>query len=338
MTDPRVRTLALALALPTLLLGSTGTAAADRREATAQPSEIDAFVASLEGAWLGPDNDTPLGKMDFVTLFEWEADGSLHSRSSLNRETFVDLRFWKDEAGRWMLTEEAGLEGMGVQSHDLAPAGLVAGTGRYRWVHTERPEFLVIELALEGDTLVLDTFLRGEPHVAFRLDRQSEETRAAIRTALLEQAQQSPEEGTSIDDVIAMQAEPATVDADDPIATARASLAAAPDDAGAHLELAKTLGAAMDVNPASAPRYAFEMLEALTTAVDLDPGLVEAYHWLVGYYLSAPPIAGGSVAEARAVARRLAEIVPEEGRALLDQIAARENGTSAASAAGGDSR
>ena len=41
--------------------------------------------------------------MGFAALFEWQEDGSLRARSPLNSETWIDLRFARDETGRWML-------------------------------------------------------------------------------------------------------------------------------------------------------------------------------------------------------------------------------------------
>jgi len=320
MTEHTTRSLTL---LAALWLAMTALPAPSSA-ATTSP-EIDALVASLDGAWLGSDNDTPFGKMDFVTLFAWETDGSLHSRSSLNRDTYIDLRFRKDESGRWMLTEEAGMEGLGVQSHLLEPTGRVGDTGLYRWVDTDRPDFLAIDIGVADETLVLTTTLRGEPHVAFRLDHQPEAAWPAIREQLAAQAQLPPAEGTSIRDVLenvpAMAAPPASDPLEDPIPAARSAVAVAPASGAARLALAKALGAAIDADPSAGPRYAFEMRESLTTAIELDPELVEAYHWLVGYYLSAPPIAGGSASKATEVARRLAEIDPAGAQALLERIA-----------------
>ena len=69
--------------------------------------------------------------------------------------------------------------------------------------------------------------------------------------------------------------------------------------------------------------YAGEMLDSLKTALELDPRLVETYHWLAGYYMNAPPIAGGSLDEAEAIAQRLAAVDKDSGRALLAQVEAR---------------
>ncbi len=77
------------------------------------------------------------------------------------------------------------------------------------------------------------------------------------------------------------------------------------------------------------------MLQSLTKAVELDPHLAEAYHWLVGYYLNAPPIAGGSVAKASEIAQRLAEFDPTGAQELFAQIAARESGPDADPSGGG---
>jgi len=99
-------------------------------------------------------------------------------------------------------------------------------------------------------------------------------------------------------------------------------VAAEPSNAAARLTLARALGAAIDADPANGPRYAFEMLDSLTTAIALDPHLSEAYHWLVGYYLNAPPIAGGSIDKASEVAGRLAEFDAAGAQTLIAQIEA----------------
>lgn len=291
-------------------------------------SEIDRLISALEGGWAGADNDTPFGKMPFSALFEWQLDGSLHSRSPLNSQTWIDLRFSRDDQGRWMLREEAAMEGLGTQRYELVPSGHTTADGLHRWVWKSDPDFLAIDLGVEQETMRLDVTLRGEPHVAFRLDRQPRASWAAMKRDMLARAAQSPEEGLSIHQVVSKP--PAAVAAPaDPIESARQAVAAAPDNAEARVALAMALRDAIADNPANGPRYAFEMLAALRRAIELDPHLTAAYHGLVGYYLNAPPIAGGSLEKAAETARRLAELDSEAGRALLEQIAARQAGSPA---------
>ncbi len=330
-TKSAIRLTALTLAL----LAAAGASVAAGETAVATPAgELDRLVSSLEGGWFGDDNDTPFGKMPFVALFEWEEDGSLHAFSPLNRETYIDLRFARDEAGRWMLHEEAAMEGgVGVQRYSLAPAGRSGDEGLYRWVSEEDPSYLTIDLGLVEETLLMEVILRQRPHVAFRLERQPREAWAEMKRQLQAQGALSPEEGTSIleavsDPPVSLGGPPAPGGAPaalDPIAEARQAVEAEPASAPARLELARRIGAAINADPANGPRYAFEMRAALEKAIELDPHLGEAYHWLVGYYLNAPPIAGGSTEKAEETARRLAEFDPDGAAPLLARIAARRD-------------
>ena len=99
----------------------------------------------------------------------------------------------------------------------------------------------------------------------------------------------------------------------DAIEEARRAVAAAPDSADARMQLAQALIARFETHPAEAPMLAGEMLGALKKAHALDPKRPDAYHGLIGYYLNAPPIAGGSVEEAKKLADKLAAINPEQG-------------------------
>ena len=55
------------------------------------------------------------------------------------------MRFIKDDAGRWLLEETGGMEGLGVQQYRVEP---VEGPGDLRrWVYAADPEFLTIDMS-----------------------------------------------------------------------------------------------------------------------------------------------------------------------------------------------
>jgi hypothetical protein len=314
-----------ALQLTLIITLSCLTGAVPMPATASAANDLDTFIARLEGGWEGNDNLTPFGKMPFAMLFERQADGSLHSRSSLNSETYIDVRFSKDNAGRWILHEEAAMEDMGSQEYSLVPAD---GTdGMHRWVHDERPDFLAIDLGLEDETMIMAVTLRGREHVRFELDRVPEDELATLRAEFAAAAHTPPSDGNSISDVVenfpGARSQKALSD-DDPITQARQMVASSPADAQAYLALAKTLGNAINSDPAYGPIHASELYQSLRKSIELDPHLAEAYHWLVGYYLNAPPIAGGSVTLAEETARQLAAFDAEGAAPLLEQIASRK--------------
>ena len=130
--------------------------------------DLDGFIASLAGGWSGENNTTPMGQMPFAALFQWEEDGSLHAHSALNRETYIDMRFKKDAEGRWILTEEAAMEGLGSHGYSLTPAEAPRSGGNvWRWVYPEDPEFLPgLEQLFGGDEHVP----HGKPLATFGED------------------------------------------------------------------------------------------------------------------------------------------------------------------------
>jgi hypothetical protein len=289
-------TIALALALATTIC-------------LAGPPATDEWISTLEGGWHGDDNTTPMGRMDFVLLFERESDGSLHSRTAVNSETWIDLRFRKDAEGRWLLDESAGMEGLGEQRYTLEP--VEAPGDLRRWVWPQDPALLSVEMALVGDRMLMEVKLRGENHARYDLKRLPADALPELKRQLAAAEQLSPEE-RPIDQLVRDDDVPPALSA------ARAAVAADPTNARTHLQLGIVIGELLQSDPVNlGPRYASEMLRALRTAVDLDPSIPEAYYWLAGYYLNAPPIAGGSVDEAEQVARRLAELDPDGGAELL---------------------
>ena len=175
---------------------------------------------------------------------------------------------------------------------------------------------------------LMAVILRGRNHVRFELDRVPDDELPALRQEFEQAAATPPGEGNSIRDVLssfpAKNADADSEDRDDPISRARQMLAKSPDDANAHLALAKALGDAINSDPMKGPIYAGEMYRSLKMSIELDPHLAEAYHWLVGYFLNAPPIAGGSLAMAEETARKLAEFDAEGAAPLLAEIAARK--------------
>ena len=287
----------------------------------AAPPADDAWISGLEGGWHGEDNMTPMGRMPFVMLFEREADGSLHSRSALNRETWIDIRFHQGPDGRWLLDESAGMEGLGVQRYTLEPAD-VPGDLR-RWVWPQDPGFLSIDVALVGERMLMDVQLRGENHARYDLQRLPAEALPELKQQLAQAEQLSPDEQSIHQFIDENDGTPQS------IRQARGAVAADPTSARAHLELGMVIGQLLQSDPINmGPRYAAEMLKALQTAVELNPSIPEAYHWLAGYYLNAPPIAGGSMDKAEQLARRLAEFDPDGGAELLAAVEKARDGQS----------
>ena len=155
----------------------------------------------------------------------------------------------------------------------------------------------MIDIARSAEKLHLAVQLRGESHVQFDLARLPEEALPELRESMAAAAIRSPERD-SIHDHSNDRNVPAA------ILEARATVAGSPDSGSAHLQLAQALGAEIQRDPMSAGAlYAGEMLNSLKKALELDPQLVEAYHWLAGYYMNAPPIAGGSLDKAAATAQ-----------------------------------
>ena len=315
---PWIRTL-LGTSGFTLALGSAGFASGPELPVI---RVTDDRIAAFEGTWIGRDNPSPVGPIDFAMDFRRESDGSLHSRSSLSRQTWIDLHFRK-EADGWVLHESAGLAGLGEQAYPMHPVRAAADT--VEWTYLKDRSYLSARTAVSGDRLYMQVFLRGRQHVLFQLERVTGETAAAVREQLKKAAEQ---EGDN--DLARLEQ---AGGGDDPIdvRNARAKAKALPREAAAHVELGNAIAAVIDgAPPEKRIGYALEMLGAYRTAADLDPRNVGAHFGLSQYYLGAPPIAGGSLEKAEAEAETLAGLGSPYGEVVRAQLEARRGDPAAA--------
>ena len=108
----------------------------------------------------------------------------------------------------------------------------------------------------------------------------------------------------------------------------------APDDATAHYWLGNAYGSRIgQLGMLSQAMMAPKLRDAHLRALELDPGQHEARVVLVGYYLQAPAIAGGSLDAARAQSAELARRDPPRGHYTRGMIAAHEKKPAEAAAA-----
>ncbi len=150
---------------------------------------LDAFVASLEGAWAARAVETPLGEMPFALLFERRPDGSLSAHTPWDAETFVDVTFTRAGDGRWLLVEHARLPEAGEQQRILVPAGLAGSTRRF--VDAADPDVLAVDLAVAEEAMEITVWVNGRRHVHGTLRRLPEEEVPGLR-AQLEQMGRRP--------------------------------------------------------------------------------------------------------------------------------------------------
>jgi hypothetical protein len=126
-----------------------------------------AFLAAVEGPWAGQARVTPIGPrpydMTFVRTAPRRVEGEAHPGASIHYWTFYEedetlrLRFLSTFGGnRQPLFLTATAEHDGVMVFD-AP----------------QPGFLAVHVRPQAETLTIEIFLRGKPHVEIHLRHRS---------------------------------------------------------------------------------------------------------------------------------------------------------------------
>ena len=283
----------------------------------------DDSIHQYEGVWAGDENATPFGTMGFAMAFDWEEDGSLYSHSALSKETWVDLRFHKDELGNWVLTESASLAGLGVQKYTMHPV-TVSGDTTY-WAYLKDPDYLNCRTAASDEVLFMVVNLHGKEHVRFLLTKMQGREADAVRLAMKE-ASETP----GADDIGRLETAGRGEDSIE-IQNARLKVKTEPENPQAHLALVEALSVEIEsVSPEKMGAYAQEMLASLHKAVELDPELPDAHFSLAQYYLNAPSFAGGSIEKASAEAALLTELSSPLGEVVQAQVEAKQGEREAA--------
>ena len=300
-----------------LALVATGVAAYACAKAISSPVPIeDDQISRFEGVWAGEDNLTPLGPMPFAMVFERQKNGDLFSHSALSQQTWVDLRFHKDEEGNWLLTEAAAMVGAGAQSYTLHPVKVSGDT--LDWAYLEKPGFLNCRMTADAEKLWMIVYLHGEEHVQFLLHRMTGEAADEVRRAMIVAGKSTGEDDWKL---LRKSGE-----GEDPveILKARAKVRMYPENAEAHLGLASALGEVIgEAPPDRVPLYAQELFASLQKAVDLDSTLPGAHYGLAKYYLQAPTFAGGSLEKAESEAETLIDLGSPLGEVAMAKVEAR---------------
>jgi hypothetical protein len=151
----------LVLCLPPL----TGAGEPDIQSPTTE--RRSAFLAAVEGPWAGQARVTPIGPrpydMTFVRTAPRRVEGEAHPGASIHYWTFYEedetlkLRFLSTFGGNrqpLFLTATAEHDGVMV-------------------FHAPQPGFLAVHVRPQAETLTIEIFLRGKPHVEIHLRHRS---------------------------------------------------------------------------------------------------------------------------------------------------------------------
>ena len=157
------------VALILLSLFPSRTAFLEAGETAPQPLTAErriAFLAAIEGPWVGRARVTPRGPrpydMTFVRTAPMRLEGQAHPGASTHFWTFYE----EDETLKLrFLSTFAGTQ------QPLWLAATVEHEGALVF-HTPQPHFLEVHVRPQAQTLALLIFLRGTPHVEIALTRR----------------------------------------------------------------------------------------------------------------------------------------------------------------------
>lgn len=133
-----------------------------------QPLELDrAWVAGLEGAWLGPVLGTPLGDLpQFYWEFAWTEADALVGMADSGMGFRVEFEFAQKD-GQWTLTETGTAPGNQTQTYVLHPVAREGDVVRFEVL--DQPGYLQVDILPGEGTFEMAVFVRGAAHGTFDL-------------------------------------------------------------------------------------------------------------------------------------------------------------------------
>jgi hypothetical protein len=275
--------------------------------------ENAAWLARIEGVYMGQNNPTPFGRIGFAMEMTKQPDGSVHGRVQSDRDTYFDFAFRLNDRGG-ITFDETGALGQGfVQSHELE---LVESEGdTLTFATEEKPALLVAEVTADDSRLRVKVLLRGKPHVDLDMTRVRDEQVAAKFRADQARAKELPG-GSALQQFFAAEAAKA-VDGTLP----------KHEQAAQHIAEYKHLMEQMETADASArPSMAFLMKGHVDKAIELDPSFDEARFALAMWYLQSPELATKSWEKVNEILVALERMNSPLVEALRNKLAGRTGG------------
>ena len=276
-------------------------------------TENAAWLARIEGVYMGQNNPTPFGRIGFAMDMMKQPDGSIHGRVQSDRDTYFDFDFRLNDKGG-ITFHETGSLGQGfVQSHELE---LVESEGdTLTFATDEKPALLVAEVTADGNRLRVKVLLRGKPHVDLDMTRVRDEQVAAKFRADQARAKELPG-GSALQQFFAAEAAKA-VDGKLP----------KHEQAQQHIAESKHLMDQMGkAETSERPSLAFLMKGHIDKAIELDPSFDEAHFALAMWYLQSPELAAKSLEKVNEILVTLERMNSPLGEALRNRLAGRDGG------------
>ena len=243
--------------------------------------ENAAWLARIEGVYIGQNNPTPFGRIGFAMDMIGQPDGSVHGRIHSDRDTFFDFKFRLNDTGGITFHETGSLGKGFVQSHQLELEGAEGDT--FTFATRQKPALLMAEVTADGNRLRVKVMLRGKLHVDLDMVRVRDQVVIAKFRADQARAKELPG-GSALQQFFAAEA-------------AKAVDGKLPKREQARLHVAESRRRADQMGKADAserPSLAFLMKGHLDKAIELDPSLDEAHFSLALWYLQSPESAAKS--------------------------------------------
>lgn len=243
--------------------------------------ENAAWLARIEGVYMGQNNLTPFGRLGFAMDMIRQPDGSVHGRIHSDRDTYFDFKFRPNDKGG-ITFHETGSLGQGfVQSHELELVGAEGDT--LTFASRQKPALVVAEVTADANRLRVKVILRGKPHVDLDMARVWDHAVVAKFRADQARAKELPG-GSALQQFFAT-------------AAAKMVDGNLPKREQARLHVAESRRLADQMGKADAselPTLAFLMKGHLDKAIELDPSFDEAHFSLALWYLQSPELAAKS--------------------------------------------
>jgi hypothetical protein len=276
-------------------------------------TEHVAWLAQIEGVYMGQNNPTPFGPIGFAIEMMKQPDGSVHGRVHSDKDTYFEFEFRLNEKGG-ITFHETGSLGQGfVQSHELDLVKTEADT--LTFATQEQPALLGAEVTANGSRLRVKVILRGKPHVDLDMTRVRDEQVAAKFRAGQARAKDLPG-GSALQQFFAAEVAK-TVDGKLP----------KHEQARQHIAKSKHLMEQMGTADTSErPSLALLMKGHVDQAIELDPSFDEAHFALAMWYLQSPELAAKNLEKVKEILVTLERINSPLGEVLRKRLVERAGG------------